>query len=226
MLLCRGVTVGRLALAYVRVSQEDENPENQVEAIRRWAREHGVDVLGFYIDVDVSGGVPPRERPQYRAMLEAARRLGVRVLLFYDLSRLSRSLEDGLLELKRLTEEGFDYKFVAQEFLDYIEDPMLRKKVISDFLWFAELYRKDISRRTREAMRRLREQGKKLGRPAYPFPVEEVKHLLAKGYTIAEAHRLLTLQRKICRQKSSGEWDCMKYETFRRKVKEKIGGRR
>ena len=42
------------ALAYIRVSQEDEKPENQIEAIKRWTREHGVEVLGYYIDIDVS----------------------------------------------------------------------------------------------------------------------------------------------------------------------------
>ena len=207
------------ALAYVRVSQEDENPENQVNAIKRWAGEHSVEVLGFYIDIDVSGGVPPRDRPNYRAMLDTARKLGVKLLLFYDLSRLSRSLEDELLELKKLTEEGYNYKFVAQEFLDYIEDPMLRKKVISDFLWFAELYRKDISKRTKEALRRLKDRGVKLGRPEFPFPTEYVKQLLGKGLKIRQVWRLLKEEGKICRE-VKGMVKCMSYETFRRKVKE------
>jgi len=189
-----------------------------MEAIRKWAEKNGVEIVSFYIDVDVSGSVPPRQRSQYRAMLEAARSLGIRLLLFYDLSRLSRSLEDGLTELKQLSEEGFDFKFVAQEFLDYISDPILRKKVISDFLWFAELYREDVKRRTKTALERLKKEGKKLGRPAYPLPIEEVKKLLRQGYSVAEIHRMLTLQKKICHEKN-GVIDCMKYETFRRKVK-------
>jgi len=207
------------ALAYIRVSQEDENPLNQVERIKEWAQKNGVEIISFYIEKDVSGGVPPRERPHYSAMLSAARTLGIKLLLFYDLSRLSRSLEDGLLELKRLTDEGFDFKFTTQEFLDYIQDPMLRKKVISDFLWFAELYREDVRRRTKEALNRLKKEGKKLGRPEYPFPVEEILKLLRQGYSIAEVHRLLVLEKRVCRQIQDGRFDCMKYETFRRKVK-------
>ena len=210
------------ALAYARVSREGEDPENQVQAIREWAARNGVEVVSCYVDVDVPGATSPRGRPQYRAMLEAARALGVRLLLFYDLSRLSRSLEEGLLELKRLTEEGFDFRFVAQEFLDYIQDPVLRKKVVADFLWFAELYREDVRRRTVEGLRRARAQGRKLGRPPYPFPAEEVRKLLAKGYSIAEAHRLLVLEGRVCRE-VGGRRECMKYETFRRKVKELAG---
>jgi DNA invertase Pin-like site-specific DNA recombinase len=207
------------ALAYIRVSREYENPENQVNAIREWAEKNNVSIVSFYIDVDVSGATPPRERIQYRAMLEAARALDIKLLLFYDLSRLSRSLEEGLQELKRLTEEGFNYKFVAQEFLDYISDPILRKKVISDFLWFAELYREDIRRRTREALKRAKKEGKRIGRPPYPFPVEEIKKLLRLGYKVSQIHRMLLLEGKICRESNGGK-ECMKYEWFRRKVKE------
>jgi DNA invertase Pin-like site-specific DNA recombinase len=206
------------ALAYVRVSREGEDPGNQLRAIAEWAARSGVEVLSYYIDVDVSGATRPRDRPQYRAMLEAARALGVRLLLFYDLSRLSRSLEEGLLELRQLTEEGFDFRFVAQEFLDYIADPVLRKKVIADFLWFAELYREDVRRRTLEGLRRARAEGRRLGRPPYPFPAEEVRKLLARGYSVAEAHRLLVLEGRLCRE-VNGRRECMKYETFRRKVK-------
>lgn len=155
----------RRAVAYVRVSSGDESPENQRLAILEWARRSGVEVVGFFIDVEVGGGVPPRERPMYRAMIEFARANGIRTILFYDLSRLSRSLEDGLLELRRLVEEGFEFRFVAQEFLDYIEDPVLRKKVVSDFLWFAELYRRDVARRTAEALRRRALEGGVYHRP-------------------------------------------------------------
>lgn len=207
------------AVAYIRVSREDENPENQKMAIEEWARRNGIDVVGYFIDVDVSGALPPRKREKYRMMLEFAKDNNIKLILFYDLSRLARSLEEGLIELKNLTEDGFDYKFVAQEFLDYIQDPMLRKKVISDFLWFAELYREDIRRRTIEGLKRARKEGKKLGRPAYPFPADEVRRLLRQGYSIAEIHRLLVLQRKICREVNN-RLDCMSYETFRRKVKE------
>lgn len=153
------------AVAYIRVSQEDEKPENQKEVILKWAREHGIDEVFFFPDRGVSGAVPPRERPMYKLMIDFAKENNIKLILFYDLSRLSRNLEDGLLELKKLIEEGFTFKFVAQEFLDYIDDPALRKKVISDFLWFAELYRRDIIKRTKDALARLRAEGKLVHRP-------------------------------------------------------------
>ena|GEM_PF-1916870 len=71
----------------------------------------------------------------------------------------------------------------------------------------------------RDDLRRARAQGKKLGRPPYPFPAEEVRKLLARGYSIAEVHRLLVLEGRVCRE-VNGRRECMKYETFERKVRE------
>jgi len=189
------------AIAYVRVSQENENPENQINAIKEYAKKNNVEIVSYYVDYDVSGAIPPRERPNYKAMLETAKALNVNMILFYDLSRLSRDLIDGLNELKKLTEEGFKFKFVAQEFIDYIEDPLLRLKVISDFLWFAQLYREDIRRRTKEALERLKRKGKKLGRPMKPIDLRKLKKMLKQGYTIAEIARHFQVSRSTIKRR-------------------------
>ena len=209
------------AVVYIRVSKDDEDPENQIYAIKKWARENNVQVVGVFKDIDVSGGIKPRDRPKYRQMLDFMKDNNIDYILFYDLSRFSRSLEEGLIELKNLAEEGVRYKFTAQEFIDYIQDPMLRKKVISDFLWFAELYREDVRRRTIEALKRKKEQGEKLGRPEYKIPVNEVRAMLKKGYKVKDIHRILVAQGKLCRRnKGNGKEKCMSYDRFRRKIKE------
>ncbi|MCC6014476.1 MAG: recombinase family protein [Desulfurococcaceae archaeon] len=83
------------ALAYVRVSREREDPGNQVRAIAEWATRSGVKVLSYYVSADVSGATRPKDRPRYRAMLEAAKALGTRLLLFHD--RLSEVVHIKLL---------------------------------------------------------------------------------------------------------------------------------
>jgi DNA invertase Pin-like site-specific DNA recombinase len=94
------------ALAYARVSREGEDPGDQVRAIAEWAARSGVEVLSYHIDVNVSGATRPRDRPQYRAMLEAARALGIRLLLFYD--RLSEVVHISLemIVMKRRLERS------------------------------------------------------------------------------------------------------------------------
>lgn len=189
------------AVAYIRVSQEDEKPENQVNAIREFAEKNNIEIVGYYVDYDVSGAIPPRERSNYKAMLETAKALNVNTILFYDLSRLSRDLINGLNELKKLTEEGFKFKFVSQEFIDYIEDPLLRLKVISDFLWFAQLYREDIRRRTITALQRLKKEGKRLGRPMKLVDLRKLRKMLKEGYTIAEIARHFKVSRSTIKRR-------------------------
>ncbi|RLG81925.1 MAG: hypothetical protein DRO40_08905 [Thermoprotei archaeon] len=179
------------AVGYIRISREDENPENQENAIRKFCKEKGFELVGVFRDIDVSGAIPPREREGYQSMLRFCKDNGIRTIVFYDLSRLARNLEEGLLELKRLAEEEFDIYFSAQEFLSYITDPMLKKKVISDFLWFAELYREDVKRRTKEALQRLKEQGIKLGRPRKRIPKDKVIRLYRQGLKATHIAKVL-----------------------------------
>jgi Site-specific recombinases, DNA invertase Pin homologs len=152
-------------VGYVRVSQSDESIENQKVKIEEFAKSRGFELLGVFADVDVSGTIPPRQRPQYQAMLEFCRVNSVKTIIFYDLSRLARSVEEGLAELKRLLEEGYNVYFAGMDFLNYDVDPVLKKKIIMDFLWFAEMYVEDIKRRTSAAMERLRREGRVYHRP-------------------------------------------------------------
>jgi len=169
------------AVAYVRVSREDEKIENQIEAIKKYAEKNGIRIVAWFKDVGVSGATEAESREGFNAMLKFCEDNNVKMVLFYDISRMSRNIVDGLKTLKELTDRGFKFKFVAQEFLDYIEDPMLRKKVILDFLWFAEFYIEDIRRRTKIALERLKAMGVKLGRPKMKLPEDRIKRLYKQG---------------------------------------------
>jgi len=53
---------------------------------------------------------------------------------------------------------------------------------------------------------------------AYPFPVGEIVELLRKGRSIDWIYRYLVRRGKICRARR-GALECMKYQTFRRKLR-------
>jgi len=172
-------------VGYIRISQPDETIENQRIKIEEFAKGKGFELVGVFADIDVSGTVPPRERLQYKSMLEFCKINNVKTIVFYDLSRLARSVEEGLSELKRLLEEGFNVYFSGMDFLNYDIDPMLKKKIIMDFLWFAEMYVEDIKRRTAVAMERLRREGKVYHRPT-------ILHYLALYYSNKNSFAELT----------------------------------
>ena len=178
------------AVAYIRVSKEDLTPENQLASIERFAEREGYEVVRVFVD-EISGAVPPRKRLEYLKMLKYCNEHGIRTIIMYDLSRLSRDMYAGISELLKLTEEFRVVLFSEYSFLNDIKDPLQKKKVIADFLWFAELYREDIRRRTKAALELRKQMGVQLGNPKLKNRVtekrkEKVIKLRKEGFTIRE----------------------------------------
>jgi len=214
------------AFGYVRVSIESENPENQVRAIEEFAKNNDIEILKVFKDVGVSGGEPALERPEFLKMVGIAEELGVKTIIVFDLTRLGRDLFDVIKTMQYLMERGFNVLFVKHSELNVMSEEnsyvaqTMRKALLALLATFAEMERSFIRERTRQGIRRAREQGKHVGRPPYLFPVDKVKALLAQGKSIADTWRLLKETGEICREVRNGKKeDCMKYETFRRKIK-------
>jgi DNA invertase Pin-like site-specific DNA recombinase len=156
--------------------------KNQQLANRRFAEDKGIEIVESFMDLYVSGATPMRERDGYSKMLKFCEANNIKIIITYDLSRISRGdVFDGLKELRKLTDEGYIVYFSGQPFLHDIKDPMLRKKLIIDFLWFAEMYREDIRKRTIEGLKRAKAEGKKLGRPEKKINWKEVEEWRKKG---------------------------------------------
>ncbi len=159
------------AVAYIRVSREDENPENQRYAIKEYVARHHIEVVKWFQDVGVSGGVPVFERSGFRRLLRFADREGVRVLIIYDLTRFSRSFYDGLTAFHRLLQDGWSVITVSGvspfslNLPDNAAGKMLRNVLLSLLLSMAEWYRLDVAERTRAGLERARAEGKRVGRP-------------------------------------------------------------
>ena len=75
----------------------------------------------------------------------------------------------------------------------------MKKKILADFAWFAELYREDIIRRTKTGIARARAEGKRIGgrKPKYSLENFEIlyKELKAKGYNHTEIMKKMGLSR-------------------------------
>src|SRR3954452_18155669 len=85
------------ALAYLRTSSAQnvggDSDVRQREAIERFARAHGYELVGEFYDAAVSGADPLESRPGFAAMLERIESNGgVRVVLVEDASRFARSV--------------------------------------------------------------------------------------------------------------------------------------
>jgi len=68
-------------------------------------------------------------------------------------------------------------------------------------------------------LQRLKKQGKKLGRPEIPIPIEDIKRMLRRGFTIKEIYDVLLKEGKICRTTKDEKPDCLSYDTLRKKIR-------
>jgi DNA invertase Pin-like site-specific DNA recombinase len=177
-------------VAYVRVSREEERPENQEYAIFRWAAEKGHQVVEVARDVDVSGAVPPQERPGWQKATQLLEQADGVVV--YALDRVARSLWDLAAVVKELESRGKLLISVREEWLQQL-DPKIRQLAISILGWAAEMEREFIKQRTREALLRLKAQGKHVGRPPKWSETARRKiiDLVARGVSLKDACKLV-----------------------------------
>ncbi|MFZ8841058.1 MAG: recombinase family protein [Pyrobaculum sp.] len=177
-------------VAYIRVSREDEQPENQEFAVYRWAAERGHQVVETVRDVGVSGALPPAQRPGWQKAMQMLEQADGVVV--YALDRVARSLWDLAAVVKELEGRGKLLLSVREEWLQNV-DPKVRQLIISVLGWAAEMEREFIRERTREAIARLKAQGKHVGRP--PKWSEATRRriidLVRRGLTLREACQLV-----------------------------------
>lgn len=157
------MTIKRCAL-YMRVSKNDESqtPENQREPLKRLAESMGLEIVDEYVDM-ASGG--NSNRPQFQAMLKAAKNRDFGMILVWSLDRFSREgISNTLHYLEELKRSGVALKSVQESWLD-TSDSGIGELVIAMMSWVAKQERERISERTKAGLLRAKTSGKKLGRP-------------------------------------------------------------
>lgn len=146
------------AALYIRVSTLDQHPETQLHDLRRLAEQRGFEIVREY--TDQLSGVKSR-RPGLDQMLADARKGEFDVLLVWAADRLARSTRQFLEildEMNRLNIEFVSFR----ENLD--TGGALGRAVIIIVSAVAELERNLIRERVRAGLRRVRLEGRKLGR--------------------------------------------------------------
>jgi len=106
----RSVSSSEPALAYLRVSGkgqvDGDGFPRQREAVARYARAHGVEVVGEYVDRGVSGTRDLDDREGLTELIEHIRGNGVRLVLVERADRLARDLLVSEVLLARFRDLG------------------------------------------------------------------------------------------------------------------------
>jgi DNA invertase Pin-like site-specific DNA recombinase len=147
------------AAVYARVSTLDQEPENQLQELRRYVAARGWTAQEF-VDRGVSGATD--RRPALDALVKDAKRRRFDVLVCWRLDRLGRSLRHLILLVDELSALGVAFVSLAEGIDATTPAGRLQLHVLAAI---AEFERARIAERVKLGMDRARSQGRHVGRP-------------------------------------------------------------
>ena len=154
------------AAIYARVSTFDQEPENQLQELRRYVEARQWTAVE-YVDRGVSGAKD--KRPALDQLVADAKRRRFDVLVCWRLDRLGRNLRHLILLLDELQAVGVAFVSLAEGIDATTPAGRLQLHVLGAI---AEFERARIAERVRAGLARARAQGKRLGRPrTRPLPL-------------------------------------------------------
>ena len=141
------------AYGYVRISRDkdgsNESISNQKDTIKDFANEQGIELIDIIEDNDISGY--SYNRPGIEKMLELIDNGLLDILVAKDLSRIGRHNAKTLLFIEeKLEDKGVKLKLQSGDMDENFRGLQT---------WFNELYVKDISKKTKDALRTKQKNG-------------------------------------------------------------------
>jgi len=195
------------AVAYIRVSTEKQDPENQRAKIEQWAAARGIYIVKWYVEVGVSGSVAPWERLTFRRLIYDVKhgKLEPRpqLLVTYETSRLVRTFSD-LYRLLEIVEKDLGLVVVSisekEQILQNL-DGVYRQFIRAVLAFVAHMEREFIRQRTKAALERLKKEGKITNVvERYPELVEEVAEYYRQSGSLRETARAFDLSEYAVRR--------------------------
>ena len=144
---------------YIRVSTDKQTVENQRFEINRFIKKSGVHV-DSWIEETISGTVAPNKRNLGKLISKTKKG---DIIICSELSRLGRNMFMIMSILNILMENGVIIYTVKERYK--LGEDLTSKVLAFAFSISAEIERSLISLRTKEALRRKKAEGVKLGRP-------------------------------------------------------------
>jgi len=177
--------------AYIRVSTDKQDVENQRYEILKYANEKKLGNVEI-LEETVSGRKSWKERKLGKLVNRIQKG---DILIVTELSRLGRSMLEIMELLSILLRKGVELHVVKSN--QVLKDDLQSKVFAMAFSIAAEIERELISQRTKEALRRRKAEGKPLGRPkgsrssSLDKYYDEIKELLEKGVSISSIAKII-----------------------------------
>lgn len=185
----------RRAALWLRVSTPEQHAENQRPELEAMAKRRGLEVVRVF-DETASGAA--KDRTVLGAMLAAAHRRELDVLMVWALDRLGRSMFEVLETVRKLDAAGVELVSVREPWLD--TGGPARALLLAVFSWFADFERTRLVERTRAGMAQARRKGKVIGRPPAAIPLTLARSLRAEGLSVRAVARRLNVAASTLRR--------------------------
>jgi len=163
------------AVLYVRVSTDKQEAKNQLLQLREYCKRQQYTIVNEYVDV-ISGA--KTSRPAYNQMFEDAGKFLFDIVIFWDISRFSRSgTAYTLQKLQQLENLRIGWESYQEQY--FRSAGAFKDVLLAIMSTLAKIERDKISERTKAGLERVRSNGKVLGRPKGS---KDKKKRRAKGY--------------------------------------------
>ena len=182
---------------YIRVSTDKQDTENQKFEIIKFCEQENI-TIDKWIQETISGTKDPKKR-KLGLLLKKVNKDDL--IISCELSRFGRSLYMIMEILKGLLEKEVNVWTIKD---NYRLDDSIQAKVLSfAFGLAAEIERDMISKRTKEALKKKRAEGVKLGRPIgsknkqtqLTNKTKDVVDLITSGHSVLEVSKILKVHR-------------------------------
>jgi DNA invertase Pin-like site-specific DNA recombinase len=171
------------AAIYARVSTVDQEPENQLQELRRYVQARSW-TAAQYVDRGVSGAKD--RRPALDELVTDARRRRFDVLVCWRLDRLGRNLKHLITLLDELQALGVAFVSLAEGIDATTPAGKLQMHILGAI---AEFEKERIRERVLAGLQRARAQGRRLGRPLARPPIDGLRRVAGLPVHVA-AERL------------------------------------
>lgn len=149
------------SIAYIRVSTERQDLNNQKLELHEYARLHGFKIDKF-VEIEISSRKTTRARKIYELLEELQEG---DLLIVSELSRLGRSVGQIIQIADTLIKKKIRFVAIKESIRINGKQNIQTKTMVTMFGLFAEIERDLISERTKQGLIAARKKGKLLGRP-------------------------------------------------------------
>lgn len=177
--------------SYIRVSSDQQNCANQKYEVECYATKNNI-TINEYIEETISSRKPLKDRKLGKLLNKLSKG---DIVISTEISRLGRNMLEVMGILQTCLEKDCEIITIKENY--HLGADIQSKVLAFAFSLAAEIERQLISQRTKECLKRLKNEGKHLGRP-YGFTYKKLKKkhnkiidLLNKKVSKAEIARLM-----------------------------------